>query len=296
VSGGDGGPKQSRRPGGRRSAAGRRTTAGETRFKLTLEYDGSAFGGWQVQPGGPTVQGELERIVRRLTGERRVVAGAGRTDSGVHATGQVAAVTMPERWTAAELARSLNATLPPTIWVRAAEAVALGFDPRRQATARNYEYRVGLAPRAASPFRRRWCWPLCRPFDLEAAASAARHLNGTRNFRAFAKSGQPQRGTACRVLAARWARWETREGPEQRDATDEGALGVVFRISANRFLHRMVRYLVGTMVDVARGRRDAEELGILLGDKPSSLRTSRPAPPQGLFLTDVRYDTETEEP
>lgn len=282
MGGGDGGPEESRR-----------TTAGETRFKLTLEYDGSAFRGWQVQPGGPTVQGELERIVRRLTGERRVVAGAGRTDSGVHATGQVAAVTMPERWTAAELARSLNATLPPTIWVRAAEVVAPGFDPRRQATARTYEYRVGLAPQAASPFRRRWCWPLCRPFDLEAVASAARHLNGIRDFRAFAKSGQPQRGTACRVLAARWARWEERE---QRDATDEGALGVVFRISANRFLHRMVRYLVGTMVDVARGRRDAEELGILLGDKPSSLRTSRPAPPQGLFLTDVRYDTETEEP
>ena len=282
MGGGDGGPEESRR-----------TTAGETRFKLTLEYDGSAFRGWQVQPGGPTVQGELERIVRRLTRERRVVAGAGRTDSGVHATGQVAAVTMPERWTAAELARSLNATLPPTIWVRAAEVVAPGFDPRRQATARTYEYRVGLAPQAASPFRRRWCWPLCRPFDLEAAASATRHLTGTRDFRAFAKSGQPQRGTACRVLAARWARWEERE---QRDATDEGALGVVFRISANRFLHRMVRYLVGTMVDVARGRRDAEELGILLGDKPSSLRTSRPAPPQGLFLTGVRYDTETEEP
>lgn len=275
--------------------AGARTVAG-TRFKLTLEYDGSAFRGWQVQPGGPTVQGEVERIVRRLTGERRVVAGAGRTDSGVHATGQVAAVTMPARWTAAELVRSLNATLPPTIWVRAAEAVAPGFDPRRQATARSYEYRIGIAPHAASPFRRRWCWPLCRPFDLDAAMRAARHLTGTRDFRAFAKSGQPQRGTACRVFAARWTLWEPREGRARRDATDnEGALGVVFRISANRFLHRMVRYLVGTMVDMATGRRDLEELGLLLGEEPSSLRTSRPAPPQGLFLAGVRYDTETEE-
>lgn len=287
MSGRDGRPEEGRRQGGQRSAAG------ETRFKLTLEYDGSAFRGWQVQPGGPTVQGELERIVRRLTGERRVVAGAGRTDSGVHATGQVAAVTMPGRWTPAELARSLNATLSPTIWVCAAEAVAPGFDPRRQATARSYEYRVGLAPRAASPFRRRWCWPLCRPFDLDAAARAARRLTGTRDFRAFAKSGQPQRGTACRVLAAQWEPWDERDG---RGATDDGTLGVVFRISANRFLHRMVRYLVGTMVDVARGRRDAEELGVLLGDEPSSLRTSRPAPPQGLFLTNVSYDTETWEP
>ena len=258
---------------------------GETRFKLTLEYDGSAFRGWQVQPGGVTVQGELERVLRRMTGERRVVAGAGRTDSGVHATGQVAAVTMPARWTAAELARSLNATLPPAVWVRRAEAVAPGFDPRRQATARCYEYRVGVAPQTASPFRRRWCWPLCRPLDLEAAARAARHLAGTRDFRAFAKSGQPERGTACRVFAAEWKPW---------CGADQSALGVVFRISANRFLHRMVRYLVGTMVDVALARRDAEELGLLLGDEASSLRTSRPAPPQGLFLAEVRYDTETQ--
>lgn len=247
-----------------------------------MEYDGSAFRGWQVQPGAATVQGELERVVRRLTGERRVVAGAGRTDSGVHATGQVAAVTMPARWTATEFARSLNATLPPTIWVRRAEAVAPGFDPRRQATARSYEYRVGTAPQAASPFRRPWCWPLCRPLDLDAAARATRHLAGTRDFRAFAKSGQPERGTACHVLAARWTQWR---------AADQSVLGVVFRISANRFLHRMVRYLVGTMVDVARGRRDAEELGLLLGAEASSLRTSRPAPAQGLFLAEVRYDT-----
>ncbi len=252
----------------------------ETRFKLTLHYDGSAFRGWQVQPGVLTVQGEIERAVVRLAGGRRSVLGSGRTDAGVHATGQVAAVTMPARWTAPALARSLNALLPGAIWVRKAETVRDGFHPRRDAIARSYLYRVGTAPGAASPFHRRWCWPLCRPIDLEAAGRAADRLAGTHEFRAFAKAGQPERGHACRVTGARWRRWDE--------------LGAVFEISANRFLHRMVRYLVGTMVDIALGRRDEADMAGLLeaqrGQQGGSvLTTSPPAPPGGLFLTRVEY-------
>ena len=267
----------------------------ETRFKLTLHYDGSAFHGWQVQPGQPTVQGALEAVVSRLTGEHRTVLGAGRTDTGVHATGQVAAVTMPSTWTAPELIRSLNAMLPRTIWVRDARAVGDGFDPRREAILRSYRYRVGTAPHAASPFHRRWCWPLCRALDLDAAARAASLLVGEHDFRAFAKTGQPQRGYACRVSAAGWRPW-----------SDEG---VVFEISANRFLHRMVRYLAGTMVDIALKRRREEDMAQLLSGEtrrvtpptgtttsparvsasPARLTTSPPAPAQGLCLTRVEY-------
>ena len=249
----------------------------ETRFKLTLHYDGSAFRGWQVQPGKPTVQGEIENAVRQLTGEHRTVLGSGRTDTGVHATGQVAAVTMPAQWTALALARSLNALLAGTIWVQDIEAVPDGFHPRREAVERSYAYRVGTAARAASPFHRRWCWPLCRPLDLEAAARAAAHLSGVHEFRAFAKAGQPHRGYTCRVARARWLPWDD--------------LGAVFEISANRFLHRMVRYLVGTMVDIALGRREAADMALLLrGDEgDSALITSPPAPPGGLFLTRVEY-------
>ncbi len=246
----------------------------ETRFKLTLHYDGAAFRGWQLQPGAATVQGAVEEALSRLTGERRTVLGAGRTDTGVHATGQVASVALPPSWTAAELARALNAVLPGAIWVRDVEPVPDGFHPRYRAVSRSYEYRIGTAARAASPFHRRWCWPLCRPLDLDAANRAARLLPGEHAFRAFAKSGQPQRGHVCRVSSAGWRPWKD--------------LGVMFEISANRFLHRMVRYLVGTMVDIARRRRGEEEMAVLLSGN-SELRTSRPAPPQGLFLTRVEY-------
>ena len=148
----------------------------------------------------------------------------------MHATGQVATVTAPAPWTAAELARSLNALLPGTIWVRDIEPVPDGFHPRYGAISRSYEYRIGTAPHAD----RRWCWPLRRPLDLKAANRAARLLPGEHAFRAFAKSGQPQRGYVC------------------------------------------------------RGRRREEEMALLLKGN-TELRTSRPAPPQGLFLTRVEY-------
>ena len=276
-------------------------TERETRFKLTLHYDGAAFHGWQAQPGQPTVQGALEAVISRITGAHRTVTGAGRTDTGVHATGQVAAVTVPAKWTARALTRSLNGLLAPDVWVRSAVPVDPAFQPRFDAVARSYAYRVGTATEAASPFQRRWCWPLCRPLDLDAAARAAATLVGEHDFRAFAKSGQPQRGYTCRVAYARWRPW--------------GETGVVFEIKANRFLHRMVRYLVGTMVDIALGRRGEEEMILLLrrgrdgaaiegasapeGDaaprgasapKPApGPITSPPAPAHGLFLTGVEY-------
>ncbi len=247
---------------------------GETRYKLTLHYDGAAFRGWQLQPGQPTVQGALEQAVRRLVGERRQVVGAGRTDTGVHARGQVAAVTVPASWEAGALVRSLNALLPESVWVQEAEAVRPAFNPRAEATSRQYEYRVGTVPESASPFHRRWCWPLCRALDVGTAGRAAARLPGERSFRAFAKTGQPHRGHLCRVFDARWRQW--------------GDLGFVFHVSANRFLHRMVRYLVGTMVEIATGRRGEGDMERLLSEDPAVI-TSPPAPPQGLFLTRVGY-------
>jgi tRNA pseudouridine38-40 synthase len=247
----------------------------ETRFKLTLHYDGSAFHGWQAQPGQPTVQGALEAVISRIIGEHRTVTGAGRTDTGVHATGQVATVTVPAKWTARALVRALNGLLPPGVWVKDATPADPGFHPRFDAVARSYSYRVGTAPEAASPFQRRWCWPLCRPLDLDAAARVAAMIQGEHGFQAFAKSGQSERGHVCRVTSARWRPWDE--------------LGAVFEITANRFLHRMVRYLVGTMVDIALGRRKEEDMVLLLSRADGGPITSPPAPPEGLFLTGVEY-------
>lgn len=199
--------------------------------------------------------------------------GSGRTDAGVHATGQVASVLLPPRWEPRELHRALNAVLPRDIWVQAVREVEPGFHARYDATARSYRYRVGTAPESSSPFHRGWCWALGEELDAALLADAAAHLPGRHSFRSFAKSGQPERGYTCTVEQARWGPW---------------ALGVALEITADRYLHHMVRYLVGTMVDVARGRRAMDDMAALLNGEDGQ-ETSPPAPPEGLFLAHVEY-------
>jgi tRNA pseudouridine38-40 synthase len=246
----------------------------ERRIRLTLHYDGAGFYGWQRQPRVRTVQSELEAALTRLANRPTTVIGAGRTDRGVHALGQVASALLPAKWTAPALRRALNAILPADIWVAAADEVDLGFHARYDAVARSYLYRVGTAEAAASPFRRRWCWPLLETLDQGVLDELAALLPGEHSFRAFARAGQEERGDRCTVFSARWVAWDE--------------VGVVLQITANRFLHHMVRYLVGTMVEAARGRRPPGEMARLLaGD--TGLETSPPAPPEGLFLRHVAY-------
>lgn len=234
-----------------------------------------------MQPVDPTVQGELEAALTRLTGARRVVLGAGRTDRGVHATGQVAAVDVPSRWDAASLRKALNAVLPRDIWVAGLHPASPRFHPRYDAVERRYLYRVGVKDETGSPFHRPWCWPLQRTLDFERLREAAALLPGEHSFRRFARTGQEERGDRCTVLHAEWEPWED--------------LGFLFRIGANRFLHHMVRYLVGTMVAVGLGERPVEDVRRLLLDE-SGLRTSPPAPAAGLFLTGVEYPPEVLDP
>jgi len=252
------------------------TERSERRIKLTLHYDGAGFMGWQVQPGARTVQSELEAALSRLADQTIPVIAAGRTDRGVHATGQVASALVPGKWTAAALRRALNAILPNDIWIAAATEVPLEFHARYSATGRSYLYRVGTSEQAFSPFQVRWCWPLRDQLDTQLLDGAAQRLIGRHSFRAFAKIGQPERGEFCDVRASAWRRWEH---------------GVAFEITANRFLHHMVRYLVGTMVDIARGRRELLDLQLLL-ENEAQLETSPPAPPEGLFLAAVEYPPE----
>lgn len=245
----------------------------ERRIKLTLQYDGAAFFGWQIQPGVRTVQAELEAAISRLTNRPAPVIAAGRTDRGVHATGQVASALVPQKWTATELLRALNAVLPPDMRIASAVDVPATFHARYDATARSYFYRVGTTDEAFSPFQRRWCWPLREDLDLGRLNDGARRFLGEHSFVAFAKSGQPERGEMCTIAKAEWTRW---------------GCGVQFDVTANRFLHHMVRYMVGTMVDVALGRRPASDIDRLLHDR-GDLDTSPPAPPEGLFLSHVEY-------
>ncbi|MGE0159095.1 MAG: tRNA pseudouridine(38-40) synthase TruA [Gemmatimonadales bacterium] len=243
------------------------------RLLLTVHYDGGGFHGWQLQPDRRTVQGVLEEVLSKLGDRPCTVLGSGRTDTGVHATGQVASVDLPESWTPEKLHRALDALLPDDVWVESVQRARADFHPRFDAVARTYVYHIGTSPSAASPFHRRWCWPLREPLDRDLLVRAAAPIPGTHSFEAFAKTGQPERGDECTVSAAAWSEWQ---------------LGPRFTITADRFLHHMVRYLVGTMVDVARGRRPPGDVGALL-ERGTRLLTSPPAPPEGLFLSHVAY-------
>ncbi len=254
----------------------------EVRILLELHYQGSDFHGWQIQPNVRTVQGEIEAVIERITGSRRSVVGSGRTDSGVHATGQVASLAVPSSWSARRLRRSLNALLPSDVWVSRAREVSWDFHPRFDAVEREYRYLVGTSMVSRSPFHRPYCWALGEPIELDRLCASAAPLPGQHSFRRFAKAGQEHRGETCTVFDATWAPWND--------------LGYSFSIRANRYLHHMVRYLVGTMVDVARDRRGLDEIVALLEDPDTEVVTSPPAPPEGLYLERVVYPSAASTP
>jgi tRNA pseudouridine38-40 synthase len=242
-------------------------------------YDGAQFAGWQRQPERRTVQAEFEAALERLMERPCAALGAGRTDTGVHALGQGVGFLASERWAAdvAGLRRALNALLPRDIWVERLQLMRPGFHARTSAVARRYRYVIGTDDAAHSPFRRPYEWALGRPLDATLLAHAAALLPGEHDFRGLAVTGA---GSAkphyrSRVALAQWA------------PRTDGA-GVTFTIEADRFLHRMVRFLVSAMVDIALCRRPLEDLPRLLSAADNQT-ASPPAPPQGLYLVAVRY-------
>lgn len=243
--------------------------------QLVLHYDGSAFAGWQVQPMQRTVQGEMERALARVFGQRIVAQGAGRTDAGVHARGQAVGVRVPEAWDAARLRRTLNALLPHDVWIAAAHDMRPEFHARFSATSRRYAYHVGTDEFAFSPFRRRAEWAYRHPLDRASLDRYAAALVGEHAFHAFAVRGTapPTDEHRCTVTYAAWC---DREG------------GLTFHIEANRFLHHMVRFLVGTMLEGASGKR-ADESFVHLLSATSNDDVAPPAPAHALFLEQVTY-------
>ncbi len=243
--------------------------------QLVLHYDGSDFSGWQRQPGERTVQGDLEAAVSKLCGAPITVVGAGRTDAGVHARGQAAGVRVPEKWSALTLRRSMNAILPDDVWIAAAFEMRDDFHPRYSAVSRSYSYYVGTDDFASSPFRRTTELAWKKPLDFGRLAAAASTIEGEHSFRAFAVKGTAPEKDDHRCTVSR-AAWREREG------------GLVFEIQADRFLHHMVRFLVGTMLEIGEGRREPEVIADLLTQDDNS-NVSQPAPPHGLFLEKVEY-------
>jgi len=216
--------------------------------------------------------------MERLCGRRIVAHAAGRTDAGVHALGMGVSFAAPSKWTADALRRALNALLPRDCWVESVVPMKPGFHARRSAAARRYRYDVGTDQAAFSPFRRPYEWALGRRLDIAAMRRAADLVQGQHSFEAFAARSGPKPHYRCRVAMARW---------EPRDSDR----GFRFHITADRFLHHMVRFLVGTMVDIGLARRPIDEMATLLASADNRL-TSPPAPPQGLYFVAADYPAE----
>jgi tRNA pseudouridine38-40 synthase len=264
--------------GRRLMAAMHAESASPMRLRIDLAYLGSPFHGWQIQPDLRTVQGEMRRACSRLLGRDACPIGAGRTDAGVHARGQVCHLDVITPREAERVSRKLAALLPREIQVKGILPVSPAFDARLSATSRRYSYHL---LRRRDVFREPYALYLPGPLDREALAAAAVHFLGTHDFTSFCKrdSLKPDDNT-CRVELCRF-HWE-------EDST-------IFHVRANRFLHHMVRNLVGTLVEVGRGRRSAADMPALLAARDRT-RAGRKAPAHALFLEEVSYPEELLDP
>jgi tRNA pseudouridine38-40 synthase len=238
---------------------------------LLIEYDGTAYCGWQIQRNGRSVQAAIEEKISSLLQETIKITGAGRTDAGVHARGQVANFYTSSSWSNSKLKYALNGTLPEDISIRSVVDAPAKFNSRFDAISRKYKYYVSTVK---SPFKRFTSAFFPYNFSLKLMNEAASFLLGRQNFKSFTKQSVQQRHFVCEVFQAKWYR--------ENDV-------IVFEMEANRFLHGMVRAVVGTLLDVGRGRISIEQFYEIV---KSGIRgkASMSAPACGLFLDEVKYN------
>jgi len=240
-------------------------------IKFLIEYDGSDFAGWQIQPNGRSIQGELERVLGEILQEPITTVGAGRTDAGVHARGQVASFKTSKLVAPELIRRAVNGLLPPQIVILSAEKVPEAFHARNSAKGRVYRYHLGLRPTA---LRRNQCWYV-GGYEIreDLLKQCGELVLGERDFSSFCKVGTNLNHFRCTIERASWQRIDTE---------------LIFDIRSNRFLYGMVRALVGTMVEVARGHREFATFQEILEAKDRA-RAGSSAPAKGLFLEEIIY-------
>jgi len=249
-------------------------------FKLTIAYDGTDFHGWQIQAEKPTIQGEIVNVLRRLTQEHVYLHGAGRTDAGVHALGQMGSFRTQSALSAEEFQRALNALLPQTIRIVGSEEVGPDFDARWSARGKIYRYRI-YRGKVVPPMIWRYVLHYPFPLDEEAMRDAAARFAGTHDFASFAAStgseeDDKERSTEREIFSTELV----------RTADDEE---LVFTVRGRSFLRYMVRKMVGTLLDVGRGRLKPDDIDRLyeLRDRSKSGPT---VPPQGLVMVEVQHE------
>lgn len=273
------------------------------RYKILLSYDGSAFCGWQVQPGVPSVQECLQNALSTLLGEEIAVTGAGRTDAGVHAVRYAAHFdALSDRLDAGILGYKLNAILPSSVVVHEVTPVSPSFHARFDAVSRTYMYFINSLK---DPFTEHYSWRCSWPLDVEAMNRAASLLLGTHDFSCFEKTGGANKTSICTVTEAFWAPCSPTAvsllglppaalapGAPTSLSAAAGSQApenyLVFRVTADRFLRNMVRAMVGTLIEVGRGKRSPESMTALLESR-DRCSAGESVPARALFLVDVRY-------
>ena len=264
-------------------------------FKITLAYDGTNYVGWQRQAAGISIQGLIEQALRELDGGDVAVTGAGRTDAGVHAMGQVASCSLRRVIDPETLVRALNARLPADVRALSAAAVADDFHARYAATRKTYRYRICNAD-VLNPFERHYVWHVAGALDVDAMDAAARSLEGRHDFAAFAAAGGTTRTTERTVMRSRVIRTTPEEqivlAPRVLRVLRGGDLHrgdlIVYEITGDGFLRHMVRAIAGTLVEVGRGRWPGEQMREVLASRDRG-RAGPTAPAGGLFLVGVEY-------
>ena len=242
------------------------------RIKLIVAYDGTDYCGWQIQPNGITVEEVLNRALSRLTGEEIRVIGASRTDAGVHARGNIAALDTASTIPAERFAYAVKPLLPEDIVVVKSEEVPQDWHPRYQNSVKTYEYRI-LNREMPDPLKRKYTWHVSFPLDIDKMREAAEHLKGQHDFRSF-----------CSVHTAVKSTVRTIYTLDIVKSGDE----IIIRISGNGFLYNMVRIIAGTLAEVGRGFRTLEDVRDLLTAKERE-QAGATAPPQGLTLIRIEY-------
>lgn len=248
-------------------------------IKLTLAYDGAKFHGWQMQPGLPTIQGALADAVQKITQERSAIHGASRTDTGVHALGQVASFKTRSTLSAQELQRALNALLPAEIRVMDAEEMGPDFHARWQAQGKTYHYRI-FRGEVLPPFEYQRVLHYPYLLDEEAMLAAAKCFEGEHDFSSFAASSGSEETDKDRSPVRVICRSELERHPEREE--------IVYIVAGKSFLRYMVRKIVGTLLDVGRGKLRAEDIPRLFEMKDRSA-SGPTAPPEGLYLVALKY-------